>query len=454
MKQTAMTWTVQGVREAIAERPERCAAIVEEAIERAADPAGVGPLTYLKLNADEARRLAQRPDLHGALAGLPISIKDLFDVAGEVTTAGSVVLQHSPAATRDADAVARLRAAGAIFTGRTNMTEFAFSGLGLNPHYGTPPSPFDTLHRRIPGGSSSGAAVSVVEKTAVAALGSDTGGSVRIPAALCGITGFKPTQRRISRTGVFPLSPTLDSVGVLAPTVTCCHAVDAVLSAQPAPALHARPIAEATFAVPVHYFAEDLDSTVAAAFERALSRLAALGARLVPLRIPEIAAMLSINAAGGLAAAECYRLHNALGLDTARYDPRVWQRIRRGSAINDADYAAMVEERASLVAALSRAEFYDGILAPTVPIIAPPIAALDELAEYYRINGLLLRNTSFANFFDLCSITMPCHLPSEPPVGLMLTGAHNADASLLETALAIEAALPSRPSTTDISSVG
>src|SRR5487761_464401 len=232
--------------------------LVEECLARIADPKGEGARTFLKVHAEAARAAADYHDrlrAHGVTlspwAGIPISIKDLFDMAGDVTTAGSKVLRGQPPAGADCAAVARVRAAGFIPIGRTNMTEFAYSGLGLNPHYGTPLSPFERACGRAPGGSSSGAAISIAEQMSYGALGTDTGGSCRIPAAFCGVVGFKPTARRVPTSGVFPLSPTLDSVGSLANSVRCCAAVDAVLAAEPDTALSSIPLAALRLAVPV-----------------------------------------------------------------------------------------------------------------------------------------------------------------------------------------------------------
>lgn len=261
----------------------RSSDLVNSCLDAITDPSGEGARTYTRAFADSARSQAKEFDNHrttGALAGLPISVKDLFDVAGEPTTAGSVVLAQAPPAKADAVAVARLRAAGAIVMGRTNMTEFAFSGLGVNPHYGTPANPYDRGSRRLPGGSSSGAAVSVTDGMAYAAVGSDTGGSVRIPAALCGLTGFKPTARRIPLDGALPLSSTLDSVGSLAPTVACCARMDAVLAGvaqQPIPPVEVRTL---RVAVLQGYVLDGLDAHVAAAFSSALALLSRGGAHL------------------------------------------------------------------------------------------------------------------------------------------------------------------------------
>src|SRR5580658_7346290 len=269
------------------EAAESSRALIERCLDRIKDPAGEGPRTFLKVYGETARATADAYDAlrrQGAtpsmFAGIPVSIKDLFDVAGDVTTSGSVALRHAPPASRDALAVARLRSAGFIPIGRTNMTEFAFSGLGLNPHYGTPLNPFDRQPGRVPGGSSSGAAISITEQMAYGALGTDTGGSCRIPAAFCGIVGFKPTAERVPRTGCYPLSSTLDSIGPLARSVACCATLDAVLADEPLRTLAPIPVTGVRLAVPQSYVLEDIDAVVAAAFERALQAIARAGAHV------------------------------------------------------------------------------------------------------------------------------------------------------------------------------
>ncbi len=428
--------------------PKNSRTRVEESIARATAPDGEGKFVFTRLDPEGARRAADAVDARRAadlspVAGLLISVKDLFDVAGEVTTAGSTALRQHPPATADAVAVARLKLAGAVIMGRTNMTEFAYSGVGLNPHYGTPANPYQRELRRIPGGSSSGAAVSVTDGMAQAAIGSDTGGSVRIPAALCGLVGFKPTQRRIPLEGVFPLSPTLDSVGTMARTVACCAALDAVLSEEPtgdpAPA-DLRPV---QFAVPQNYFLDHLDPTVARAFEAALSTLSRAGARIVEVTMPEIDEIQTINAKGGFAAAESYAFHRRLGTDFEKYDPFVRERILRGQGIGEADYLDMVRARAAAIRRFDTAHLgLDYILCPTVPIVAPEISRLEQdVEEYKRVNLLLLRNPSIVNFLDRCAVSLPCHRNEEAPAGLMLIGRRLQDHALLAVALAVERAL-------------
>ena len=424
-------------------------ALVEEALERALDPAGEGARVFTRLDADRARKAADAADAMrkaglaaSPLCGLPITVKALFDIEGEPTTAASPQRETAPPAERDAVAVACLRQAGAVILGSTNMTEFAFSGVGLNPHYGTPANPYKRERPRIPGGSSSGAAISVTDGIAAAALGSDTGGSVRIPAALCGLTGFKSTKRRIPMDGAFPLARTLDSAGPIAPSVLCCYVMDAVMAGEPVLDLEPAMMRRVCFGLPRNYFLEELDPEVARAFEAALSRLSALGAKLTDIKMPEFDEIAAVNACGGLSAPEAFALHRRLGTDLERCDPLVGARIRRGD-IRAADYVDMLEARASIVRRFDeRYGEIEAILCPTVPIIAPEIAALENNEEEYRrVNSLLLRNTNVVNFLDRCAISIPCQAEGEAPIGLQLIGRPMDDCALAGIALAVERAL-------------
>lgn len=422
--------------------------LIDEALERALDPTGEGPLVFTKLYPEQSRKVAEAIDqLQEAgyalspIAGLPISVKDLFAIRGEVTTAGSVALRSLPPATSDATVIRRLRQAGAVIVGKTNMTEFAYSGVGLNPHYGTPANPFDRKRRLIPGGSSSGAAVSVSDGMARAAVGSDTGGSVRIPAALCGLTGFKPTQARIPLDGVFPLSPTLDSVGVIAPTVSLCGAVEAVMAGEQADdCVRPANLQALVFGVPANYLLNDLAPQVAQAFDRALRILSAAGARVAEAKFAELDRIPAINAAGGFAAAESYAFHRRFSSRWEAYDPFVLERIQRGAAISAAEYLDLQEARQAVIEDFDRtAAGFDIILSPTVPIPAPEMKTLlEDAGEYRRINSLLLRNPSVANFLDRCSLSLPCQKKDEPPVGLMLIGRRFGDRDLLSVGARIE----------------
>jgi aspartyl-tRNA(Asn)/glutamyl-tRNA(Gln) amidotransferase subunit A len=429
------------------ETREASRALVDQCLERIKDPSGEGSRTFLKVYGEDARIAADAYDVmrrRGAtpsrFAGIPISVKDLFDVAGDVTTAGSVALRHAPPATRDATAIARLRGAGFIPIGRTNMTEFAFSGLGINPHYDTPRNPYDRKSGRIPGGSSSGAAVSVSDGMALGALGTDTGGSCRIPAALCGIVGFKPTAARVPADGTMPLSQTLDSVGPLALTVACCAVLDAVLAGQPPAELAAFPLDGLRLAVPQTLVLDGLDKDVGQAFAAALSALSAAGARVVDIPLRELAELAQVNHKGGFVTAEAYAVHRPLiKVKRNEYDPFVLARIERGKEQDAADYIELQWAREEMIRRLNEITApYDALLMPTVPIIAPTLRELG-VGDAARIaNARLLRNPSIVNFFDRCAISLPCHKAGDAPVGLMLIGETGADRKLLSIAAAVE----------------
>ena len=301
--------TIEQHAQALADGSTSSRALVEQCLDRIADPEGEGARTFTKVHAEAARAMADAMDTlrrsgraPSRYAGIPIALKDLFDIAGEATPAGSRVLADAPPATAHAPVVQRMLAAGFVPVGRTNMTEFAFSGLGINPHYGTPSSPWDRAARRIPGGSSSGTAVAVADGMAIAGLGTDTGGSCRIPAAFCGIVGYKPTARRVPITGVLPLAPSLDSVGPLAPGVACCAVIDAVLAGE-APALPVPAnVAGLRLAVPTNVVLDGMDSTVGGAFDRTLATLLRAGASITRVHFAAFDEVPAVNARGGFAA--------------------------------------------------------------------------------------------------------------------------------------------------------
>jgi len=442
--------TLAELRTALNEGRATSLQLTDAALAHIADPAGEGVRVYTKVYSAQARAAAQASDLlRGAglarspIDGLPISIKDLFDVAGDTTLAGSVALQGAPAATENAVIVQRLLAAGAVIVGRTNMTEFAYSGLGLNPHYGTPRNPWDRATGRIPGGSSSGAAVSVTDQMAVAAIGTDTGGSVRIPAALCGLTGFKPSARRVPLTGALPLATRLDSIGPIAASVACCAQLDAILAGDAQPLPRPARLAGMRLAVPTNIVQDGMDSHVAASFRAALSRLSAAGALLEEMVVPEFDELASINATGGLSSAEAWTWHRAL-IERAgdRYDPRVLSRIRRGQTMTAADLIELLDARVRWIASLEqRIAGFDALLMPTVPVIAPTFAELTEDGAYYRTNALILRNPTFINFLDGCALSLPCQAPGTAPVGLMIAAAGENDRKVLALGMAVEACL-------------
>jgi aspartyl-tRNA(Asn)/glutamyl-tRNA(Gln) amidotransferase subunit A len=420
-------------------------ALVEEALARIADPAGEGKRVFVKVYAEAASAAAEAQDrlraagyVASPLAGIPVSIKDLFDVAGEVTLAGSRALDDAPPATADAPIVARLKAAGAVVIGRTNMTEFAFSGVGINPHYGTPGNPHD--RSLIPGGSSAGAPVSVADGMAAVAIGTDTGGSVRIPAALCGLAGFKPTQYRVPRDGATPLSTTLDSIGPIGVSVACCTLTDAVMAGEPADVPAAVPTEGLRLGIPQTVMLDDLEVPVAAGFERAVSALSRAGARIVELPLEMLGDYARINIKGGLPVVEAFAWHEKLierrGQD---YDPRIRTRIGRGREMTAAEYIRLVEARADFIRRFdAETEAFDALVMPTVPMTAPPVTAFARDEDYTRLNLKLLRNTSIINFLDRCALTLPIEEPGTAPVGLMVVGRHGEDRRLLAIGIGIE----------------
>jgi aspartyl-tRNA(Asn)/glutamyl-tRNA(Gln) amidotransferase subunit A len=402
-------------------------------------PYGISPAAQTQAITSDALR---RHGVAGPLAGIPISVKDLFDVQGEITRAGARVLREQAAA-RDAVAIGRLRGAGAVFVGRTHMTEFAYSGLGINPHYETPMNPFDRESARIPGGSSSGGAVSVADGMAAAAIGSDTGGSCRIPAALCGVAGFKPTASRISLDGMVPLSSSYDSVGSMAPSVACCALIDSVMAGEADVSVPPFAMHGLRLAVPTKLVFDDMDAHVAGTFERAISRLAAAGAILREVEFDSWHSLSELGQHGGLVAAEAWAWHVNLIVGQAnQYDPRILSRIRFGSQQSTAEYLR-TKARRSLLCSQADAELqpFDAVVCPTVPIIAPRIADLAEERVYASTNRLLLRNPAIANMLDLCALSLPCHEAGRAPVGLMLMGRHMSDRRLLAIGAAVEAIL-------------
>lgn len=422
-------------------------ALVSDCLAKIADPAGEGARVFIQVDAEGAIAAAEAMDRLRAVnaapspyAGIPVSIKDLFDIKGQVSRAGSLALKNAPPAAKDAPVVARLRRAGFVVIGRTNMTEFAYSGLGTNPHYGTPKNGWRRDVGHVPGGSSSGAAVSITDGMAHGALGTDTGGSCRIPAAYCGIVGYKPTARRIPLDGGVPLSATLDSYGPIARSVGCCAVLDAVLADEPVTAVAPRPVRGLRFAAPTTVMLDGLDPAVASAFERALDRLADAGVLIDHIAVPEFAEVAALNVGGGFAAAESWAWHRALIAENAElYDPRVLSRIRRGESISAADYVDLLAIRRAIIGNFERrAAPYDGLVSPTVAITPPLIADLADDAAYVKANMLSLRNCSLINILDGCAISLPCHREGEPPVGLMLAGTGGADRRIFELAAAIE----------------
>jgi aspartyl-tRNA(Asn)/glutamyl-tRNA(Gln) amidotransferase subunit A len=418
---------------------------VAHALEGAVSPAAQHVFT--QHYADAARATAQHCDAQaqagrslGALHGVCITIKDNIDVAGETTMAGGVVCVGEAPALHDAPVLQRLREAGAVMLGKTNMSEFAFSGVGINPHHGTPANPADAAHGRVPGGSSSGAAVSVALGLAEVGIGTDTGGSIRIPAALCGLVGFKSTQARIPCTGVMELSRTLDTVGSITRSVRACLAVDAVLSQQPLPT-DAANLRGLRFAVPQTLMMDDVDATVSQAFARTLRRISEAGAQVVEIPFTELGDIAALSMPGGFSPIESYAAHQArLERGAHQIDHRVVARMMLGKGISAQDYLELHNRRHAWIAAAQQTlHGFDAMLCPTVPMVAPltePLLKDDE--AFFKVNRLLLRNPSAINYLDGCAWSLPCHEAGELPVGLMVSSVAGQDAHLARVALALE----------------
>lgn len=421
--------------------------LVEDCLARIADPKGEGQRVYMHVDKDAALAAADAMDAlrkanaaPSRFAGIPVSIKDLFDIKGQVTRAGSRALDDSAPAESDAPTVARLRAAGFILIGRTNMVEFAYSGIGTNPHYGTPKGAWKREVGHVPGGSSSGAGVSVLDGMAHAALGTDTGGSCRIPAAFNGIVGYKPTQRRVPLDGAVPLSFTLDSIGPLARSVACCAAMDAVLAGEPEFELTPRAIKGMRLAIPTTIAMDELDPVVAEVFERTIKLLTEKGALIERIEVPAFNDIPVMSSKGGFTAAESFAWHRQLL--TAKgdvYDPRVSVRIARGEAMTAADYIDLLPMRRSLIA---RAEAtmapYDALVLPTCAIAPPSIAEMADDKVFAKKNLMALRNCTLINMIDGCAISLPISRKDEAPVGLMLAAAGGSDRRIFELAAGME----------------
>jgi aspartyl-tRNA(Asn)/glutamyl-tRNA(Gln) amidotransferase subunit A len=416
---------------------------LEQSLARIADPKGEGARVCLTVYGDTARAATDASDARaararslGPLDGVIVSIKDLFDVAGEPTRAGSKILAEEAApAASDALIVQRLRQAGTVIVAKTNMTEFAFSGIGANPHFGTPGNPRD--RGRVPGGSSAGAPVAVADGMCDIAIGTDTGGSVRIPAALCGLVGFKPSRQRVPTEGAFPLSKTLDSIGPIAHGVADCAKADAIMAGEEFTPLETSALAGVRFGLPEGLLLERLDDIVASAFKAAVARLDAGGVRVSHEKVSLLDDWVAVNERGGVIPPEACAVHrDRLRRRAADIDPNVRIRIERGCAVSEADLAETLRERRRLVAAMdARLDGLDALVMPTTAIVAPTIAEVDDAKVFAVRNAAVLRNTSMVNFFDLCAISLP--LSASLPVGLMLVARNGQDRRLLRIADAV-----------------
>src|SRR5215468_9161577 len=439
---TAVPSMVRGQGQALKRRPARDR--LEEALSRIADSKGEGARACLTVYTQVARDAADAADARarggislGPLDGAIVSIKDLFDVAGEPTRAGSKILAYAAPALADAPVVQRLRTAGCVIIAKTNMAEFAFTGIGLNPNYGTPGNPADRA--RIPGGSSSGAAVAVADGMCEIAIGSDTGGSVRVPAALCGVVGFKPSKRRVPTEGAFPLSYTLDSIGPLARSVADCAAADAAMAGEEA-GLEPQALASLRIGIAQGLPLRTLEEVVASRLFEAINELGRAGAQLSPELFPQFDDMARLNARGSIAVTEGYAIHRErLSMRHAEFDPFVSGRLERGREVSAADYIALIRDRAAMVRAMdARLADLDAILLPTCAIVAPTIAECQQPETALARNQMALRNAAIINFFDLCAISLPLPRGDGLPVGMMLAARNGQDRRLLRIAAAVE----------------
>jgi aspartyl-tRNA(Asn)/glutamyl-tRNA(Gln) amidotransferase subunit A len=422
---------------------------LEAALERIDDPKGEGARACLTVYREAARAAADAADARaksgislGPLDGAVVSIKDLFDVAGEVTRAGSKLLaDEGKIAQADAPVVRRLRAAGAVIVAKTNMSEFAFTGVGINPHYGTPGNPAD--HARAPGGSSSGAAVAAADAMCDIAIGSDTGGSVRIPASVCGIVGFKPSRQRVPTQGAFPLSYTLDSIGPMARSVADCAKADAVMAGIAPWTLEAAPLAGLRVGVAQGTPLDNLDDTVGKRFPAGLDRLEKAGVRLSAEKLPLLDDMMKVLSRASILVAEVYSIHGErLARSGDAVDPIVRGRIEKGREISAADYINVLRERADLIRAMdARLADLDVLAMPTTATVAPRLDEVAEPKSFMARNALLLRNTTVGNFFDLTAISLPLPRDGGLPTGLMLLARNGQDQRLLRIAAAVERVL-------------
>ncbi len=452
--QAASRKTLASLATALAAGKTTSRALTEEALGRIEDRNGEGSRTFVRVFREAALAAAEASDtlrkagmVPSPLAGIPVSVKDLTDVAGYVTQAGSASSKDDPPAAGDATVLARLRSAGAVVMGTTNMTEFAFGGLGINPHFGDCRNPWDRKTGRIPGGSSSGAAISVTDEMAYAALGTDTMGSIRMPAGLCGLVGFKPTAVRVPREGIYPLSTTLDSVGPLANSVACCALIDAIFAGEEPKKLKPVPVSGLRLGVPKTLVLEGLDPEVASAFDAALKKLSKAGAKIEEFDFPEVNEIADQTRRCGISMLECWALHRKrIPGREAGYDPRILARILLGKSIGMADYYDALQLRAALVrrSAETTARF-DAVVMPTLPVIAPPISKF-HATEAGRKDGfpILIRNTSVGNYLDRCALTIPCNAPGEAPVGFMLMGERMGDRKILGIGVEMERVLSRR----------
>ena len=448
----AEQWTIATANKALDEEKISSVDLVSTAFREIEREEGEGPRTFVRTFKNSAITQSAASDAlrkmnvpQGPLAGIPISVKDLFDVQGEPTSAGSKELAAiAEPAEMDATVIARLRAAGAVFLGHTNMTEFAYSGLGINPHFGTPLNKWDRVTGRVPGGSSSGAAVSVVEQMAVAAIGSDTGGSIRIPAAFNRLYGFKPSFGRHSLKGVFPLGRSLDTVGPIANSMACCRVIDHIMAGLPVPQANMRSMQGLRLGILETIALEGLDVEVAGAFVRALEAISQAGARLERIKVDAINRFTEIGQMGSVVGPEAYHAHRSfLAQHGQGVDPRVKSRIEAAANISAADYIEMLDLQKDMQERTHLAtRNYDAVLMPTVAVVPPEIKPLlTSDALYSETNLKILRNTAIGNLLGRPAATIPIGAKDTAPVGMMIMGEDGDDASVQDIAESMDLCL-------------
>ena len=405
--------------------------------------------SYILVMADEARRQASEADRElatgvdrGPLHGVPISVKDIFDVAGTVTTAASRV-REGLVAEHDALAISRLRRAGAVIVGKTNLHEFAFGTTNEDSAFGPALNPLD--ESRSPGGSSGGSAASVVAGMALATLGTDTGGSIRIPAAACGLVGLKPAHGELPASGVIPLSRTLDHVGPLTATVTdAWHMFNALHDRAPVKPLAATPVRDLRLAIPRRYFCELLDDDVRAAFGRAVQTLAREGATIVDVDIPHASLIPTVYLHIVFGDAAAYHA-DTLDAMPERYTPNVRLRLEMARYVTAEDYVRALDGRRTLAREVDEAlTGVDALMLPTLPIVAPPLGAATVQVGTTKeaVRTVMLRLTQLFNLTGHPAVSLPCgSSTSGLPCGLQLAGAEGQTRTLLHTARGVEIAL-------------
>jgi len=367
----------------------------------------------------------------GKLKGLIISVKDLFDVKGYKTKGGTKFIDDK-IAQKDAKCISLIRKAGGLLLGHTNMTELAYSGLGINPHYGTPLNP--VFKNSVPGGSTSGGAVSIALDVADITIGTDTGGSTRIPAAFTGITGFKPTQDSISRDNVLVLSTSLDSVGLMARDVSLCKLGFETMRNKSKNNIAKNNI---KIIIPKNFGFEDIDDEIKVGFDSAKEKIIKSGLDIQEIEIPLLDHYKKIPL-WQFAAVECQAEYfEAYNNKKHLIDPNVSRRMDRANQVTAVEYVNLCKERKTLISQFNTFLGNNFLLLPTVSITPPLIKDCENVEFYDKMNLISLRNTTLANYMNGCSLSLPYTI-KDKPVGIMLNGSTDNDDQLLEIGSKIE----------------